>query len=77
MMWGTSQPRDIPAHPYRDSALVYGFFAALVVLIAWATGGPVLKALVLAALFFVATVTWTWFRYYQRIRRQAHQDELL
>ena len=30
---------SIPKHPYRDTALVYGGMALVVVLIAWATGG--------------------------------------
>jgi hypothetical protein len=43
----------------------------MVVLIAWLTGGPVVKAVELAGGFFVATVAWSWFRWYQRAARKA------
>ena len=78
LMWSSAPPRPVPSHPYRDSALVYGFFAVLVVFIAWVSGGPVLKATVLAGAFFVATVSWSWFRWYQRSARlaaEAAQEE--
>jgi hypothetical protein len=70
LTWGLPKGPP-PKHPYRDSALVYGFFAVMVVLIAWATGGPVVKATELAGAFFVATVSWSWFRWYQHAARQA------
>ncbi len=75
LRWSSVPPRPIPKHPYRDSALVYGVFAVIVVVIAWATGGPVGKALVLAGGFFVAAVAWSWFRWYQRVSRQPTEDE--
>ena len=77
LFWSSTPPQAVPAHPYRDSALVYAFYAVLVVLIAWLTGGPVVRAVELAAAFFVATVAWSWFRWHQRITRQAREEELL
>lgn len=75
LRWSSSPPRPIPRHPYRDTAIVYGFFAGLVVLLGWATGGSVLKALGLAVAFFVAAVAWSWFRWRQRLAQQAASTE--
>ena len=48
------------ARPYRDSALIYGAFAVIVVVVAVATGGRVLWAVVGAACAFVLGTAWTW-----------------
>ena len=46
---------DPPAkHPYRDTLLVYLALAVVVVLFAWLTGGSLRRALVVAALFWLA-----------------------
>ncbi|HSP71519.1 MAG TPA: hypothetical protein VLN26_04070 [Gaiellaceae bacterium] len=47
---------------YRDSAILYGVLAALVVVIAAVTGGNVALAAVLAAAAFVVAMAWTWWR---------------
>ena len=52
--------RSRPARPYRDSALVYGAFAIIVVVVAAATGGKVLWAVVGASCAFVLGTAWTW-----------------
>ncbi len=52
--------RSRPPRLYRDSALVYGAFAVIVVVVAAATGGRVLWAAVLAACAFVLATAWTW-----------------
>jgi Flp pilus assembly protein TadB len=54
-----------PAHrrskrPYRDSALIYGAFAVIVILVAVLTGGRVLWAVVLAVGAFMFAMLWTW-----------------
>jgi len=79
LRWASAPQRPVPEHPYRDTALVYGFFALLIVLLAWVTGGAVLKAAELAGAFFVATVAWGWFRWRQRIAQDAatSDEELL
>ena len=46
--------RPIPAHPYRDAALVYAAMAVVLVIVATATGGEALRALLAALIFFVA-----------------------
>ena len=47
-----------PKHPYRDTLIVYGAFAVIVVLVAWATGGDVKKAAVVAIAFFLLATAW-------------------
>jgi len=56
--------------PFRDSAILYGALAGLVVAIAAATGGGIVRAVVFAALFFVASTGYTW----SRLRRQRERE---
>jgi hypothetical protein len=70
LRWGLPES-PVPKHPYRDSMLVYGFFAALVVLLAWITGGPIGKAVVIAAVVWVAATIWSIVRWRQQLRREA------
>jgi membrane protein implicated in regulation of membrane protease activity len=60
--------RPLPKHPYRDTVLVYGGMALALVLIAWATGGPIERAVVVAALFFAVATVWSWSRWWRRLR---------
>jgi len=53
--------------PYRDSVLLNAVLAALIVLISWATGGDLGRALVFAALYFVLATAWAWWRFKQRL----------
>ena len=48
-----SDNRPIPAHPYRDTALVYAGMGVLLVIVATLTGGQALRAIAAAAIFFV------------------------
>jgi len=52
--------RPRPSRPYRDSALVYGAFAVIVVVVAAATGGKVIWAVILASCAFALATGWTW-----------------
>jgi len=70
LRWGLPEA-PTPKHPYRDSMLVYGFFAALVVLLAWITGGSVGKAVVIAAVVWAAATIWSIVRWRQRLQREA------
>ena len=45
--------RPIPAHPYRDAALVYAGMGVVLVVVASLTGGQTLRAIVAALIFFV------------------------
>jgi Flp pilus assembly protein TadB len=66
LRWGAPEP-PAPKHPYRDTLLVYAGLAAIVVLIAWATGGGVVKAVVIAGAFFLVATGWTTYRLRQRV----------
>ena len=52
--WDESRDEPAPKHPYRDTLLVYLALAVVVVLFAWLTGGSLRRALVVAALFWLA-----------------------
>ena len=67
-----------PKHPYRDTLVVYAVLAAIVVLVAWVTGGAVGKAAVVAIVFFVLASTWNVYRWrvkvHEAARRAAAED---
>jgi hypothetical protein len=73
---GGNRERPIPEHPYRDSAILYGAMAMLLVAAAALTGGDLLRAVVAAAGFFVVATCWNWWRFTRRIRaREARERE--
>lgn len=67
-------PEPPPKRPYRDTALVFGGMAVVIVLIAWATGGDLGRAVLIAAAFFVAATAWGWRRWQERLREQEARD---
>ena len=67
----TPPPEPPPKRPYRDTALVFGGMAVAIVLVAWATGGDVVKAVLIAAAFFVAATAWGWRRWRNRLREES------
>ena len=66
--WDAPQQPPLPKHPYRDTVVVYGGMALVVVLIAWATGGSLARAAVVAGFFFVIATMWSWSRWRRRLR---------
>jgi hypothetical protein len=62
LRWETPD-RPVPKHPIRDSALVYLLMAGVIVGLSVATGGSIGRAAVIAALFYVAAMTWAWMRW--------------
>ena len=64
---------QIPKRPYRDSVVLYGVLAAIIVVVAWFTGGGIARAVAIAAVFFLAATTWSFFRWRQRIRDQERE----
>jgi hypothetical protein len=46
----------------------------VVVLIAWATGGGVVKAITIAGLFFLAATLWSWRNWRNRLRAEEAQQ---
>jgi membrane protein implicated in regulation of membrane protease activity len=67
-------PEPPPKRPYRDTALVFGGMALTIVLVAWATGGDLVQAVLIAAAFFVAATAWGWHRWRERLREQDAHD---
>ena len=64
------EDRPIPARPYRDTAIVYGIMAVVLVVVASVTGGDVLRAVLVAVVFFVVATAWTSWRFRTRIRER-------
>ena len=72
LRWGMEEMPQTK-HPYRDTALVYGGLAVLLVLFAWVTGGPVGRAVVIAIAVWAAATLWGMIRWRQRLRREASE----
>lgn len=70
LRWGLPESPP-PKHPYRDTLLIYGVLAVVLVLVAWATGGHVGSAIAVAAGFYVAASVWSITRWRRRLRRAA------
>jgi 4-hydroxybenzoate polyprenyltransferase len=64
-------PLPVPKHPYRDSAVFHAILGTLLLVVAWLTGGDLAKALVIAALYVVLAVGWSWYRFRQRLARET------
>jgi hypothetical protein len=65
--WGDPNGPTPPAHPYRDSAILYAAMAVLILLVAWLTGGSVVRALVTAGIAFLLATTYSWSRWHRRL----------
>jgi membrane protein implicated in regulation of membrane protease activity len=69
LRWETPA-RPIPKHPYRDSALLYAFFAVVFVGVTALTGGDVPRSVGIAFALFVIATAYSWWRWRERIRRE-------
>jgi hypothetical protein len=58
----------IPAHPYRDTAILHLVLGAVICLFALVTGGDLVTAAVVAMGYVVVATLWSWWRFAQRIR---------
>jgi hypothetical protein len=58
----------LPQHPYRDSAIVYGVMAAVIVGMTAVTGGGLARGVVVAGAFFVLATGWSWWRFRERVQ---------
>jgi hypothetical protein len=67
--WDADRDRPPSPHPYRDVALVYLGFAVLIVVVSVATGGGLVRALVAAALFWLAGTTYGILARRRKLRR--------
>jgi Flp pilus assembly protein TadB len=68
LRWGLPEA-PAPKHPYRDTLLVYGALALLLVLLAWATGASAGKAAA-GVVIVAAAASWSIVRWRQRLRRR-------
>ena len=68
--WGSGPPSLLPKRPYRDTVIVNGGLAAVIVLVAWLTGGRLRNAVIIAVAFFVVATLWS-FRVWRRKLREA------
>jgi 4-amino-4-deoxy-L-arabinose transferase-like glycosyltransferase len=73
LRWDES-PRTRPSHPYRDSAIVYGLLAGVVIGVAALTGGNMRAALIIAPTVFVVATAYSWWRWRQREREEAKSE---
>ncbi len=62
-------------HPYRDSAIVYGALAGIVILIAVASGGSLVKAVIVAGAVFVGATLYSWWRLREKLRKAGQEEE--
>ena len=70
-----STPRPVPKHPYRDTAILYGILAVILVGVTALTNGNVLRSVYYALGLFVAATAWGWYRWRERLRRADLEDE--
>ena len=66
-------PKTIPAHPYRDTAIVYAVLAGVFVGVTALTGGNMRTALIIAPLLFIVATSYSWWRWRERIKEEAKE----
>jgi hypothetical protein len=64
----------LPRHPYRDSAIFYAVLAGAVVGVTYATGGGLLRAILIAVGFFVVATAFSWWRFRQKLEEHARLE---
>jgi hypothetical protein len=85
LRWGMPDSPP-PKRPIRDSIVFYAALAVLIVLVAWATGGPILPdgsreglfrragAILIAGVFFAVATAWSVYHWRRRARTAAESD---
>lgn len=66
--------REPPKRPYRDTALVYLGFAVVIVIVAVATGGGFVRALVYAFGFWVLATVYGMWRWRRKLREHEREE---
>jgi hypothetical protein len=66
--------RTAPAHPYRDSAILYALLAGVVIGVTALTGGNTRAALIIAPTLFVIATGYSWWRWRKREREEAEKQ---
>jgi membrane protein implicated in regulation of membrane protease activity len=64
---------SVPKRPYRDTMLVYGGMAVVIVVIATLTGGSFVNAVLIAGVFFVVATLWSWRNWRNRLRDERER----
>jgi ammonia channel protein AmtB len=67
--------RPVPTHPFRDTAIIYGVLAGLVVAIAAATGVNLVKAVIIAVVVFLGSTIYSWWYWRDRLRKRDEEAE--
>lgn len=70
------RPRDLPPlpkRPYRDSFVLNLVLSSTILLLAWATGGRLGRALVVAVAFLFVSTAWSWWRFRRRIEEESQR----
>ena len=70
------RPRErppLPRRPYRDSLVLNLVLAGAILLLAWATGGDLGRALVVAVGFLFVSTAWSWWRFRRRIEQEGQR----
>ena len=65
----------LPERPYRNTVVLHAAFAAVIVLVAWLTGGDLARALIVAVLFFLVATAWSFWRWSRRIEEERRRAE--
>ena len=75
LRWPSLPEKELPKRPYRDAAIFHATLAGIIVLVAWATGGNVRTALIVAVGYFIVAVMWSWWRFRERLRQAARRSQ--
>jgi hypothetical protein len=63
----------LPGHPYRDSAIFYAVLSAILLGVTYATGGGMLRAVLVAVAFFVIATGFTWLRFRSKLAERKQE----
>lgn len=63
----------LPAHPYRDSAIFYALLSGALLGVTYATGGGMMRALAVAAGFFVIATAFSWWRFRGKLMERERE----
>ena len=72
---GVNPQRRRSRRPYRDAALAYGALGLVVVVVAYATGSSLVRALIGGVAAAVLATGYTWWRLRQREQAAAREEE--
>ncbi len=63
----------IPKRPYLSSAIFYGVLAGALVVVTWATGGGIVRAVIVAVVFFVVATAWNWVQFRKKLAERERR----